>query len=221
MANPPEFEPDEGWEMPPELGRSESAPVTERSSGGFFSGLKLLLSLVAVAWVAEIVDFFILGSLDQLGIRPRRLFGLLGVPLSPFLHSGFGHLISNTLPFLVLGALVHISGRRVFIESSLAILLLGGGTLWILGNGQAVYIGASLLIFGYFGFVVARGWMEKSWKSLVLSMATLIFYGGMIFGVLPFGQAENVSWFGHLVGLIAGIMAARLEWARTHPRAVA
>lgn len=172
----------------------------------------LLFGAVALAWGLELFDFLMRGYFDRFGIQPRAASGLFGVFASPFLHLGFGHLISNTVPFLVLGGIVLIGGRKVFVVGSLFILAVGGMALWTLGPGGTNHIGASLLIFGYLGFVLARGIFEKSIFWILMSLLILVFYGGMLAGVLP-GQ-PGVSWQGHLFGFISGILAARVLFTR-------
>lgn len=169
----------------------------------------LLFGLLAIMWAIEVVDFLLpMVDLDPLGIQPRSERGLLGILLSPFLHVGFGHLISNSLPFLLLGGLVMSGGRRQFILVSLWVTVIGGGGVWLFGGGGTVHLGASLLIFGYLGFLLSRGIVERSVGGVLLSLGLLIGYGGMILGVLP-GQ-PGISWLGHLCGFIAGIAGACL-----------
>jgi membrane associated rhomboid family serine protease len=132
--------------------------------------------------------------------------------MSPFLHAGFGHLASNTLPFLALGGTVLLGGRRVFALVSILVVALGGVAVWMLGPGGTNHIGASLLIFGYLGFLLARGIVERSGFWIVVSLVVLVIYGGLIRGVLP-GQTD-VSWQGHLFGFLAGAFAARVLLAR-------
>ena len=169
----------------------------------------LLGGLLAVMWVVEVMDFLLpMVDLDQLGIRPRTESGLLGIPLSPFLHVGFGHLVSNSLPFLLLGGLVMTGGHRRFLMISLWVTLAGGGAVWLLGGSRTVHLGASLLIFGYLGFLLSRGIVERSVGGVLLSLGLLFGYGGMLYGVLP-GQ-PGISWLGHLSGFVAGVAGAWL-----------
>lgn len=167
----------------------------------------LLLGLLAVMWAVEILDFILpFARLDTFGIRPRSQSGLWGIPLSPFLHFGFGHLVSNSIPFLLLGGLVMIGGVRRFFLLSLWITLAGGFGVWLLGAGDSVHAGASLLIFGYLGFLLSRGIAERSIIGILVSLAILLGYGGMLYGVLP-GQ-PGISWLGHLNGFLAGVAGA-------------
>ncbi len=174
--------------------------------------LSLLFGLLALAWALEIVDLFLFGLLDNFGIKPRNFSGIGGILAAPFLHGGFGHLISNTLPFLVLGGVVLMGGRRVFVSASMFIILVGGAALWMLGPAGTVHIGASLLIFGYLGFLIARGLFEKSIFWVLVGVVILVLYGGMLRGVFP--TDPFVSWQGHLFGFIAGILAARVMFTK-------
>ena len=168
----------------------------------------LLFGLLAIMWVIEVVDLLLPMDLDQYGIRPRSGRGLPGILLSPFLHVGFGHLLSNSLPFLLLGGLVMTGGRRQFLLLSVWVTLVGGSGVWLMGGSRTVHLGASLLIFGYLGFLLTRGIARRSIAGVLLSIGLLIGYGGMLYGVLP-GQ-PGISWLGHLCGFLAGIAGAWL-----------
>jgi membrane associated rhomboid family serine protease len=173
----------------------------------------LLFGTLAAMWVIEVVDFLLpMVALDQYGIRPRTVRGLPGILLSPFLHLGFGHLLSNTPPFILLGGLVMAGGRRQFLLLSLWVTVIGGAGVWLMGGGRTVHIGASLLIFGYLGFLLSRGIVERSIGGVIVSIGLLFGYGGMLHGVLP-GQ-PGISWLGHLCGFLAGLAGALLLGTR-------
>ncbi len=180
----------------------------------------LLFGLLAVMWAAEVVDFLLpVVDLDRFGIRPRTARGLLGIMFSPFLHAGFGHLLANSLPFLLLGGLVMTGGRRPFLRLSLWVTVIGGGGVWLLGGGRTVHLGASLLIFGYLGFLLSRGIVARGFGSVLIALGVLFGYGGMLLGVLP-GQ-PGISWLGHLCGFLAGIAGARVVRGSDPPDATA
>ena len=167
----------------------------------------LLFGLLAIMWAVEVMDLLLpMVDLDQLGIRPRTERGLVGILLSPFLHVGFGHLISNSIPFLLLGGLVMTGGRRRFLMLSVWVTLVGGSGVWLLGGSRTVHLGASLLIFGYLGFLLTRGIAERSIGGVLVSLVLLFGYGGMLYGILP-GQ-PGISWLGHLSGFLAGVAGA-------------
>ena len=161
----------------------------------------------------EIVDTILLGSsLQRHGIHPRTLSGLWGIVTAPFLHGGWGHLISNTGPLLVLGTLVVARGRLVFAEATTVIGLIAGVGTWLTGASGSNHIGASSILFGWFGYLVLSGWIARSFVDIAVSVVVALLYGSIVWGVLP-GQ-PGVSWQGHLFGLIGGLVAARaVAWA--------
>ncbi len=170
-----------------------------------------LLIFVASLWVVEIADALTNLNLDQYGILPRNVTGLRGIPLSPLLHGDFSHLISNTGPLVVLGGLISLRGHSRLFWSSVFIIFVGGALVWLTAGivtGYGIHIGASGLVFGYFGYLAARGLYERSLSSILISIAVIAVYGTIIFGILP--TNEFVSWEGHLFGLIAGVLYAGL-----------
>lgn len=169
--------------------------------------LQPLLVFVALMWLVEIFDWLLFnGALDGLGIVPRDVGGLRGIFLAPLLHGGFGHLAANTLPFLALGLLVRLRHSRQFVAVSLIIIAVSGLGTWLFGPPHTVHIGASGLIFGYFAFLLVAAYYERSPGALGLALLVIVFYGGLLWGALPQGNA--ISWQGHLFGLIGGGLAA-------------
>jgi len=169
----------------------------------------IVLGLVGIFWVLEIVDQLILNEwLDQFGIRPRSPDGLFGIIAAPFLHGDFRHLMSNTLPFIILGGLLALRSIPLFFSASIVIAVIAGLSTWLVGAAESVHIGASSVIFGYLGFHLAAAWYERSFRAGLIALGVGLFYGGMIWGVLP--NQPGVSWEGHLFGFIGGVVAARL-----------
>lgn len=169
------------------------------------AGLQLLLLFIALLWTTHLANAMTDYSLNAYGIMPRTRGGLWGIPLSPLLHGDWSHLASNTLPLLALGGLVAARGARTLAPAALIIILLGGLGVWIAGR-SAIHIGASGLVFGLFGYLVALGWYERSPLAIIVAIAVVAVYGGIIFGALP--QSGFISWEAHLFGLMAGVVAA-------------
>lgn len=167
-----------------------------------------ILQCVAVLWVIEGVNLLLGHRLSSWGIVPRTVWGLVGIPFSPLLHGSVFHLLMNTVPLAVLGGLVMLQGRDVFLAVSLWIVLLGGAGVWVTGRA-AVHVGASGVIFGYFGYLVARGWYGRDPLALLAGCLTVALYSGMLWGVFP--TWLPISWEAHLCGLGAGVLAARLQ----------
>ncbi len=157
-------------------------------------------------WGVALVNILAGQRLLTFGIVPRTPEGLIGIPLSPFLHDGLAHLLANTVPLAVLGGLVVVRGRRSLMAVTAFIVLVGGAGVWLFAR-PSVHIGASGLVFGYFSYLIAGGWYNRSPLSIVLAVLVIFFYGGLIWGILP--ATPRVSWEGHLFGLVAGILLAR------------
>ncbi|PSP00054.1 MAG: rhomboid family intramembrane serine protease [Cyanobacteria bacterium SW_6_48_11] len=168
----------------------------------------ILGGFVAIFWIVEIVDLlFFGGALARLGIKPHSLTGLRGILFAPFLHGGLAHLIANTIPFITLGWFVMLQRTSdFFIVTSITMLVSGLG-IWLFGT-PGFHIGASSLIFGYLGFLLLRGYFQRNFASILLSVIVGLFYGGLLLGVLP--SQPGISWEGHLFGFIGGVLAARL-----------
>ncbi|MDJ0687093.1 MAG: rhomboid family intramembrane serine protease [Xenococcaceae cyanobacterium MO_188.B32] len=167
----------------------------------------ILTITIAIFWVLELSDFFVFqGKLDNFGIIPRNLVGLRGLLFAPFLHGGFGHLLANTIPFLTLGWLTMIQETSDFYIVSLVTMIVGGLGVWVFAGAGSVHIGASILIFGYLGFLLLRGYFQKNLPSIFLSIVVFVLYGGFVWGILP--SQPGISWQGHLFGFLGGIIAA-------------
>ena len=171
------------------------------------SQVQLLLTILALMWVVEAVDFILGGALNAFGIRPRTIEGLIGIVLAPFLHGDFAHLISNSIPFAALGWLILARSRDEFWRVTSIVWVSSGVGAWLLGAANTVHIGASGVVFGYFGFLLTRAFFDRHWLSAVIAIIVIAAYGSLIFGVLPFQM--GISWQGHLFGASGGVFAAR------------
>jgi membrane associated rhomboid family serine protease len=170
----------------------------------------ILIGWVAIFWLIEIVGvvFFhnSFNSLERFGIIPRNLVGLRGILFAPFLHGSWGHLIANTIPFITLGWLVMLQETSDFYIVTIITMIIGGLGTWLFGATNSVHIGASILIYGFLGFLLLRGYFQRNLPSILLSVVVFFGYGGLIWGVLP--AQIGISWQGHLFGFFGGILAA-------------
>ena len=173
------------------------------------SDYRYLLFFVAVLWIIEIVNYFLGHSINRFGLIPREPYSLYGIATMHFLHSSFNHLISNSAPLLILGFLVAVN--RKIVKVTISIALLTGVSVWVAGR-QGVHVGASGLVMGYFGYLLSAAFFQKSIKGILLTLLTVIIYGGLVASLLDF--RGWVSFEGHLFGFISGILSARI-W---HPK---
>ncbi len=165
----------------------------------------VVVALLAVMWAVEIVDLLPSTPLDSWGVRPRSTRGLVGVALAPFLHSGFGHLFANTIPFVVLGAFIALGSVERFLQVSLIVGLTSGLGTWLFASPGTVHIGASGLVFGYLTYLVSRGFFARRILWIVAGVVVLMLYGGILWGFLP---RPGISWTGHAFGAAGGVLAA-------------
>ncbi|MFJ2030479.1 rhomboid family intramembrane serine protease [Streptosporangium sp. NPDC087985] len=191
---------------------------TERSSGehlkrragslaaGAAGAAMLIIVLVTGMWVIEVIDYVLPVNFDAYGIRSWTPEGLTGVFLAPFLHAGFGHLMANSLPLLVLGFLAALRGIGRFLAASLIVIVVSGLGVWFTSSPTTVTVGASGLVFGYFGYVVARGLFDRRVLDIVIGVGVAVAYSSIVWGVFP-GQ-PGISWQAHLFGLVGGVLAA-------------
>lgn len=168
--------------------------------------LKVLVWLCLIMAAISIINWYWLdGSLNRYGIYPRHLSSFPFIFSAPFLHAGWAHLLGNLLGLAIFGGLCLLRGVSFFIRSSITIIVLSGLLVWILGR-PAVHIGASGWVFGLWSLAIAQAWFERSLRNIVIAVLVVIFYGGMIFGVLP--SNPNISFEYHLFGALSGIVSA-------------
>lgn len=166
-------------------------------------GLKFLLYAAALMWAVQVINMFSGYQLAGLAIVPREISHLWGIIFAPFLHWSLGHIIANTLPFLLLGFFVHKAKQLVFV--TLFVWFVGGLLVWLFGR-DANHAGASGLIMGYFGFLISHAFFTRSLRAIVISVITFAFYGGIFFTLLDF--RSHISFEGHIFGFLSGIVAA-------------
>jgi len=173
-----------------------------------YEGAAVIGALVAVMWLLEVVNKIDGQALDGDGIYARSLAGLPGILSAPFLHAGFDHLIGNTIPFAVLGLVIAAAGARRVIEVTVIVVLVAGLGTWLVAPSHVSTIGASGVVFGYAGFLIARGFFMRSFPALAVGVVVAILFGASLAADLV--PQAGVSWQDHLFGALGGILAARL-----------
>lgn len=168
----------------------------------FVGGFTVLL------WIIEIVDVASGSRLERNGIEPRSVDGLWGILFAPVLHDDWQHLIANTLPIIVLGFLVLLSGMARGLAAIGIIWVVGGFGTWLTAQSYTNTIGASILIFGFIAYLLVRGLFTRKLGQLAVGVVVFALYGGALWGVLP--GDPNISWQGHLFGAVGGVLAAWL-----------
>lgn len=183
--------------------------VTEPKARPVWQQSAALIGIFTLAlYFIEIVDTVSNDRLEQAGIEPRSFDGLWGIVFAPILHDDWNHLIANTVPLLVLGFLVLLSGIARGLAATGIVWVVGGVGTWLTGGAYSVHIGASVLIFGWLAYLLVRGIFTRSIGQILIGIVVFVFYGGLLWGVLP--SDPHVSWQGHMFGAVGGVLAA---WA--------
>ncbi|MET9593533.1 rhomboid family intramembrane serine protease [Streptomyces sp. NPDC006516] len=166
----------------------------------------VMAAWVALLWVLEGIDTATGHSLDSYGISPREPAELADIVPSAFLHSGWEHVASNTVPLLVLGFIAALGGAGRFAAVVLVVVLTSGLGVWLTAPANTVTLGASGVVFGLFGYLLVRGFVDRRPLDIILGVLVAAVYGSLLWGVLP--TDSGISWQGHLFGLIGGVVAA-------------
>ena len=172
----------------------------------------MLLVYVGLMWIVRGLDVFLPNgmSVAGAGVVPRTLSGLWNIPIAPFIHGDFDHLLSNTVPLLILGTLILARGVLEFVYVVLVSTFVCGLGTWIFGEGNAQQIGASGVVFGFFGYLVFRIAFDRKISSALIALAVAAGYGSAFaWSLIP---EEQISWSGHFFGFIGGFLAARLRY---------
>jgi membrane associated rhomboid family serine protease len=164
-----------------------------------------ICAFVPVLFLIEIIDVWSGDHLQRsFGVRPRSLDGLDGILFAHFLHVDYEHLVGNSVTLIPMGTFMLAAGARRFLLSTALIAVVAGLGVWLVEDNNVV--GASGVIFGWFGVLLMRGLVERSWWNIAVGLLIGLVYGWMLLGILP--TDGRVSWLGHLFGFIGGLIAA-------------
>ena len=178
------------------------------------NALLVMGAFLALIWILQVVNWADSYRLDQsFGIVPRNVGRLGDIFSAPFLHANWEHIEGNSVPLLLLGVAAAYRGIARFLAATAIIAILSGLTVWLFQSGTSVTIGASGIIFGYFGYVLVRGIVDRNLLDLAVGIAAGALYYSILAVAIP--GTPGISWLGHLGGLIGGILAA---WLLRAPR---
>jgi membrane associated rhomboid family serine protease len=163
---------------------------------------------MVLLFAVHLVNFATGMWFTRFGTIPRTITGLRGIIFSPLLHRDWSHLISNAAPLAGLLCIMAFTNRHALWPNTVAIWLISGAALWLVGRPNSVQVGASGIIYGLAAFLIASGWLHRDTKAAVAALLVIFLYGGIVWGLLP--SRPGVSWEGHLCGALAGILVANL-----------
>lgn len=167
----------------------------------------LMSAFVAVLWILQVFNWADGYRLDyQLGILPHQVSRLPEIFTAPFLHVSWQHIEGNTVPLFVLGVLAAYRGIKKFLLLTLIVAVTSGLAVWLFQSGNELTVGASGLIFGYFGYVVVRGFFDRNLVDIGVGIVAGVLYWTILEVAIP--GTPGISWIGHLGGLFGGVVAA-------------
>lgn len=175
----------------------------------FRYAVHMVIAFVLVLWAIKSVEIATETSFSSLGVLPRTLKGAIGIITGPLIHGDVIHLISNTLPIVLLGVMLFYFYHRIAIGLFIWMYIITGFSTWLIAR-DAYHIGASGIVYGMASFLFFSGIIRKSRQLMTVSAIIIFLYGGMIYGVFPNGVETNVSWESHLMGGLVGIILAFL-----------
>ena len=175
----------------------------------FLGSLIVPLLIVAVMWLVKIIEVSLGVDLSRYGITPHTAKGIIGILTLPFLHGSWEHLLSNTVPILVLGTALYYCYPSLANRVLLITYLASGLITWCIGDPDSVHIGASALVYGLNLFLIFSGFIRGNRMLIVISLIMVFLYGSFIWGMIPsLAVPQNISWEGHLSGAIVGVLLA-------------
>lgn len=177
----------------------------------YFGSSVVPFRLVFIMWLVFTVEYYIREAYPEfsfafLGIVPRNLFGLVGILFAPLLHGDVVHLLSNTFPLLFLGATLFFFYGRIGNTVLLRCYFITNLLVWLFSPRQSIHIGASGIVYGLSAFLIFFGLLRKDLMSLMISIAVMLAYGGIFYGILP--THSMISWESHLSGALVGTVSA-------------
>lgn len=195
-------------------GRFEPAPRPHEDDGSLASPLgraaSLMVAFLGLLWLVELINAATGRALAQAGgIRPRDFGSLVDVATAPFLHGNVEHLAGNAVALFSLGFIAAVPNIKKFLLMTVIVIVVGGLGVWLFSPSNTVSIGASGVVFGYFGYLLLRGFVDRRPVDVVVSIGIGLAYAYPMWHSIGFG-VTNISWQGHLSGLVGGMLAAIL-----------
>jgi membrane associated rhomboid family serine protease len=175
----------------------------------FRNALIVMGVFLALIWLLQVLNWADSYRLDyQYGILPHNAGRLGEIFTAPFLHFSWQHIEGNSVPLFVLGVLAAYRSIARFLLVSLVVAVTSGMAVWLFQSSNELTVGASGLIFGYFGYVLLRGFFDRNPVDIGLGLVAGVLYWTILQVAIP--GTPGVSWIGHLGGLVGGVLAAWL-----------
>ncbi len=188
--------------------RSAEIDVAEAKKAFF-----LMVGFIGLIWILQIANWTDHYHLDfSYGILPRSLGHLPDIFTAPFLHFSWDHIEGNSGPLFVFGLLAAYRGVVRFLGVTVLVAITSGLAVWLFQGNNTLTVGASGLIFGYFGYVLSRGIIDRNLIDALAAVVMALSYAYILTVAIP--GTPGVSWVGHLGGLVGGLASGWIFRAR-------
>jgi membrane associated rhomboid family serine protease len=196
------------WDLGAEVGQSAEEILAEARKA-----LTVMLGVIALLWVLQIANWADSYGLDQhFGILPRDIFRLPDILSAPFLHFSWTHIEANSGPLFVFGFLAAFRGVKRFLGVTAVVVVTSGLGVWLFQSSGELTVGASGVIYGYFGYVVVKGLFDRRLLDVAVGVVMALSFAYILVAVVP--GTPGVSWIGHLSGLVGGVFSGWLFRSR-------
>lgn len=194
------------WHEARENNRRPERGSEPRFDPASWSGaLVLMCAFTALLWIVQLINAGDHYGFNRFGMRPRRTDGLWGIVTEPILHDSYGQLASNTLPVLLVGWAVMISGLRTWLAVTAIVIVLGDAATWLAAPSGTI-VGANALVFGWLGYLIARAVFSRKLRWIVTAAVVVLVFGTLLGSLLPSYHSTH-SWQSHVCGFGAGLLA--------------
>jgi len=167
--------------------------------------VRLSIGFVVLLWLIHLMNWGLDLDAQPFGVRPREWLGLIGIGAAPLVHSDFAHLVANSAPLLLLGAVMLFLYPHSTLRVLPAVYLGPGAVVWLFGR-DSVHLGASGLVYGLVSYVFVAGLLRRDRRAVAASLLVVLMYGSLAWGVLPIDP--RLSWETHLSAAVIGVLLA-------------
>lgn len=165
------------------------------------------LFLLFILYTLKFLETGMDWNFTRLGVYPMEKRGVFGIFAHPLVHSGFNHLLANTIPLFFLTWCLFYFYRHIAAYIFFFIWI-GCGLLTFLIGKPGWHIGASGIIYGLAFFLFFSGILRKHVPLVALSLLVTFLYGGLVWNMFPQFAKATTSWEGHFSGAIAGMLCS-------------
>jgi membrane associated rhomboid family serine protease len=197
-SNRPATAPHRGWTL--DVGDPETVLANARRA--FF----VMVGVLALLWVIQIANWADGYHLtDSYAIVPRDIGSLPYILTAPFLHVSWTHIEGNSGPLFIFGFLAAYRGIGKFVGVTAVVALTSGLAAWFFASGPGV--GASGVVFGYFGYIIVRGLFDRHLIDVIIGAVMALCFAYQFTVLLPH---QGIGWQAHIGGLVGGIASGWL-----------